>query len=124
MSAEQIAQIVNARLALANQELIETLNQRFAQFRSEVEPSVSQVATDVTSLRSKLDEVTQTANDTYTAQKQETKEVLDRMQINISRLDNEVVQSATKVGETIQLIQSHIQAAESTYVEFKKRFRI
>ena len=118
MAAEQIQQIVNAQLAVANGELQESLNQRFNQFRTECEASMSP---DVVSLREQLNSVTRDANATYEAQRKSTEEEIQRMNVNINRVDEEVVKNTKKIDESIQAIKDHVEAATRTYLEFQTK---
>ena len=133
-SGEQIQAIVNAQLAVANNELQQSLNQKFAtanmelqqsldqrfgSFKSEIDASIVSIASDLSDLRNKLNEVTRHAEITYESQKKEMGEAIERMNVNINRADEEAVKNGQKINEALTEIPKHIQGASNTYTEFQ-----
>ena len=120
-SGEQIQAIVNAQLAVANNELQQSLNQKFAtanmelqqsldqrfgSFKSEIDASIASIASDLSDLRNKLNEVTRHAEITYESQKKEMGEAIERMNVNINRADEEAVKNGQKINSIGNLEQS------------------
>ena len=141
--AEQIHQIVNTRLAVANAELqeslnqrfqvanaelTESLNQRFAHLRDEYEAAMGKAAGDVNSIRGQLDSlrrqldtVTGEANATYETHKSRMDEAIQRMDMNIRRVDDEVVKNSKTAEDAMNKVKDHIGEASQVYKDFQAR---
>ena len=113
--AEQVQQMINSQLAVANAELQQSLDQRFTAFRSEQESAMSQIVSNIAALRDGLDKVTNSADKTYEEQKRVVEDTVQRMNLNISRVDDEVVKSAKKIDEAHQSIKDHVAQANQSF---------
>ena len=127
MNAQEISNLITQQLALANQELQASLDQRFANFAGEVDTMRAQLSGEIATLRTQIEGIVKTAEDRYSSNMdtidknaEGVRRDLDNVTTNVRRIENESVSISSKFTELQNITASHRTDLEKGIMTIKE----